>query len=211
MLVLPDEHAQAAVELCQLQQQPGGDAPVPVPATTAASVVRLVGVVLRYLRLRTEAEAAGPGSRAALTFATAYVPLATARVVLLARRLLSLAVAVRWPAVSALLLPAATADGRCSPAAVLQLDALAGPAPSLLHLAVASGCASTTGLLLDWSGGPEGPAALAAADAPPLLEVAAALGGGLTLDLVQVLAGESTRMAGSTLPVSVCAAHVDRI
>ena len=82
--VLPDEHADLAAELCQMQQQAQHAQQAP-----AATVVRLVGAVLRYLyQRRALAESgAGPGSEAAPSFVTAYPPSATVR----------LAAVARWP------------------------------------------------------------------------------------------------------------------
>ena len=109
VLVLPDSRAEAAAELCQLQQlalQEGKQQAA--PAASAADVVRLVAAVLCYLQLRQEAEAAGPHTAAASTFEAAYPPTAIARLALAARWLVALAVRARWPAVARLMLP-----GRC--------------------------------------------------------------------------------------------------
>ena len=159
VLVLPDACAAAASELCQLQQQQRGlpgDGP-----TCPATIVRLVAAVLRYLQHREAAAAAGPSTAVEAAFHAAYPPPATAKLAAVAQRLVSLAVRARWPAVARLLLPAIRADGSSTAAAVRQLDALSAPAPSLLHLAVASGNAATLAALRSWAGS-QGPAWAAA-------------------------------------------------
>jgi hypothetical protein len=131
VLVLPDSQAEAAAELCQLQQleseqqqqqqqqqlalQEGKQQAA--PAASAADVVRLVAAVLCYLQQRQEAEAAGPHTAAASTFEAAYPPTAIARLALAARWLVALAVRTCWPAVARLMLPGVTADGSSTAAA----------------------------------------------------------------------------------------------
>ena len=195
MLVLPDEHAPAAAELCQLQQEEESGR---VPAGTTATTLRLVAAILRYLRLHEAANADGEGSAAAAAaFTAAYPPIATVRIAQESRRLVSLAVCARWPHLATLLLPAVTADGCLAAAAVAELAALAAPAPTLLHLAVASGSAPTVATLAAWAAG-EGvdweavsPAegVPAAAQLDPLL-LAAAMGPSLSEPLVEELMSE---------------------
>ena len=119
MLVLPDEHAQAAAELCQLQHQQqqlveagakGTQEALLDDGGSVASIVRLVATVLRYLHLRSEEQASGPfdPSGAHETFAMVYPPLVATRMRALASRLLAHAVSAGWPAMTALLLPALT-------------------------------------------------------------------------------------------------------
>ena len=113
VLVFPDEHREAALELCQLQQKvqaPGGNAQLLVPPSQAANIVCLVATVLRYVHLHqqcphpeaartaaavgadfTVAAAAASGAAAA-DFAEAYPPSAAARVAALARHQVLLAV-----------------------------------------------------------------------------------------------------------------------
>lgn len=193
VLVLPDAYAATAAELCQLQQE---EAEGHVPPGTAASVVRLVATVLRYLQRREAADAAGPGTAAAAAFAAAYPLPATVRLAAVAQRLSAMAVAARWPHLAALLLPAVTADGSPAAAAQQQLNALAAPAPTLLHLAVASGTAASVASLRAWAcaQGYEWVAApsssqLAAAPLQDPLLLAAAMGSGLSEGMVQELSG----------------------
>lgn len=194
MLVLPDAHADAAAELCQLQHQHQEDG----SHTSAATITRLVATVLRYLQQRQAADAAGPATAAEGTFNAAYPPSATVKVAAVAQRLVSLAVRARWPAVARLMLPAITADGSSTAAAMRQLNALSAPAPSLIHLAVASGSADTLAALRSWAsrqGMPWEEMAAAGASLPrslDLLLLAAAMGSALDEQMVEQLAGEST-------------------
>jgi hypothetical protein len=210
VLVLPDSQAEAAAELCQLQQlesqqqqqqqlalQEGKQQAA--PAASAADVVRLVAAVLCYLQQRQEAEAAGPHTAAASTFEAAYPPTAIARLALAARWLVALAVRARWPAVARLMLPGVTADGSSTAAALQQLNDLSGPAPGLAHLAVASGSAASLAALRSWAGAegaawglaPAGGTQPAGSVEPlqDLLLVAAAMGSSLSADMVEQLAG----------------------
>lgn len=95
MLVLPDCHAAAAAELAGMH-----------PSPRAACVLRLVAAVLRYLQQREGATGA-----AAAGFEARYPSLAVARLAAAARQLAALAQSAGWPALAALVAPAAIADG----------------------------------------------------------------------------------------------------
>lgn len=212
VLVLPDEHAAAAAELCQLQSE---EAAGRVAPGTTFAVVRLVAAVLRFLRQQQAAAAGGPGSAATAALETAYPPAAAVRLAGAACHLVVFSVAARWPQLAAMVLPAVTAGG-CSPAAAAQqMAGLAAPARSPLHLAVASGSAPTLASLRGWaaghglgwdalqpaaeagdgvpgSGGSGGSRAAAeeAAALDDLLLLAAAMGSDLDADMAQQLTGE---------------------
>lgn len=130
VLVLPDSQAAAAAELARL----------PAGAQSCATVLRLTAAVLRYLQQRDE-EAAAVGAAAdsaAQQLQLQYPPLAVERLVAAARNLLSLAERARWPALAALLLPLAAADG-WSPAP----QAAVLPAQGAAELAEQAGPATT--------------------------------------------------------------------
>lgn len=105
LLVLPDAAAAAAAELASMR-----------PGTLSASLLRLVGAVLAFLEARHAATAAG-NETAAAEFAARYPPLATSRLAAASRKLLDVAERASWPALTALVLPAAGADGWRPPAA----------------------------------------------------------------------------------------------
>ena len=210
VLVLPDAHAGAAAELCQLQAE---EAAGRVAPGTTSAIVRLVAAVLRFLRLRQAAEAAGAGSPAAAALDAAYPPAVAMRLASAARHLVVFAVAARWAQLAALVLPAVTADGSSPTAAAQQLAAMAAPARSPLHLALASGSAPTLAALRGWAaghglgwealqsaadagsgGGSQSTATAEEAALDDLLLLAAAMGGSLEADMVQQLTGE--RSAG---------------
>ena len=96
VLVLPDAHAAAAAELAGLR-----------PGPQAATLLRLVALALRYLEQREGAT----GRVASEAFQARYPPLAVARLAAAARQLVALAQRAGWPALAALLRPAAIADG----------------------------------------------------------------------------------------------------
>ncbi|PRW32487.1 squamosa promoter-binding 8 [Chlorella sorokiniana] len=203
VLVLPDEHADVAAELCQLQAE---EAAGRVAPGTTAAVVRLVAAVLRFLREREAAEAAGAGSPAAAALETAYPPPVAMRLASAACNLVVFSVAACWPQLAALVLPAVTASGGSPAAAAQQMAGLSAPARSPLHLAVASGSAPTVAALRGWAAGhglgwealqPASPSAAggggswAAAEEEAALDdlmlLAAAMGGSLDGAMVQQL------------------------
>lgn len=207
VLVLPDEHADVAAELCQLQAE---EAAGRVSPGTTSAILRLVAAVLRFLRQRQAAEAAGAGSAAAAALDMAYPPAAAARLASAACYLVMFSVAARWPQLAALVLPAVTAGGSSPAAAAQQMAGLAAPARSPLHLALASGSAPTVAALrgwaaghgLDWdalqpaaagdaAAGSGGSQAAEAAEADAALDdlllLAAAMGSSLDGDMVQQL------------------------
>lgn len=206
VLVLPDAHAAAAAELCQLQAE---EAAGRVPPGSTAATVRLVAMVLHYLRQLQAAEAAGAGSPAATAVATAYPPAAAMRLAAVACHLVSTAVAARWPHLAALVLPAVTAGGCPAAAAAHQMAGLVAPARTPLHLALASGSAASVAVLRGWAGrhgvdwvaagqpaaGGEGAASASASQQPlgALLLLAAAMGSSMGPDMVQQLTGERLR------------------
>ena len=171
MLVLPDEHREAALELCQLQQPEetsGSEGTVDadeqqqqqeerrrrIPPSQAADVVGLVATVLRYIHLhqRSKAELAmGAAAADAAVFEEAYPPPALARVAALARHLVVLAVRAKWPALTALLLPAVTADGSSAAEAALDINGICAPASSIADVALATGSMATLSALLLWA------------------------------------------------------------
>ena len=214
MLVLPDEHADVAAELCQLQAEEAAGRVAP-GATSA--VVRLVAAVLRFLRQRQAAEAAGVGSAAAVALDMAYPPAAAARLASAACYLVMFSVAARWPQLAALVLPAVIAGGSSPAAAAQQMAGLAAPAGSPLLLALASGSAPSVAALRGWAAGhglgwdalqpaaagdaaagSGGSQAAAAAEADAALDdlllLAAAMGSSLDGDMVQQLTGECISM-----------------
>lgn len=111
MLVLPDCHAAAAAELAGMH-----------PSPRAACVLRLVAAVLRYLQQREGATGA-----AAAGFEARYPSVAVARLAAAARQLAALAQSAGWPALAALVAPAAIADGGHPARAALEV---VGPPPA---------------------------------------------------------------------------------
>ena len=194
VLVLPDSQAAAAAELARL----------PSGAQSSATVLRLVASVLRYLQQREEA--AGEAGSAALELQ--YPPLAVARLAAAARRLLDIAERARWPALTALLLPAAVADG-WQPQAGMQrgpaATAAAEPAAEV-DPASGSGKAGTSHAALDIAKPASGGSSKAAEPQAPAPAAFANLAPADRLRRVMhpaVLAGTTVLVAGTLVGVGI--------
>jgi hypothetical protein len=193
VLVLPDSQAAAAAELARL----------PAGVQSSATVLRLVASVLRYLQQREDA--AGEADSAALELQ--YPPLAVARLAAAARKLLDIAERARWPALTALLLPVAVADGWQPQAAMQQGPASAAAAELAVEaeLASGSGKAGTSHAALDISKPASGGSSKMAAPQAPA-PAAFALAPVDRLRRVMhpaVLAGTTVLVAGTLVGVGI--------
>lgn len=132
ILVLPDP--QAVQEVRNLETSSAGIRDVD-------AFLRNVGLVVQYL------------CRGQIPGAERFEPLYTSellrRLEAMAQELVVAAVARGWPALSRLLLPAATTGGSSASAALASMDALCPS--SLVDLAVSSGCDETASALLEWA------------------------------------------------------------